>query len=982
MGTDCFGVPLLSQARHHCSALYSGVAKDSSHEWLVKFQDSSLAWKLCEGALRKGPASDSEDISWQAFCALTLAAVARALPARCSVEERLPFRQAVQALLTLHSPPCGQPSVWKQIALALTCTDLWLGRWSPAALLSAPAVDGAVIQELLSLPTELLFSERSLPLNDEELWQSAIESVLEACPSVFAHVFSKAGAQIGCARDLLHLLTKWLRASRMSFEWGPPCHEAQPLKQLSVYKEQLVVLATSAPDEACGVVQQLARWRKCDKELVPLLQPLLACLFSSHFQHSRHSALLPLFTDLASDRWPRAALGEGGLDWQAMAQQAIALLHSSVSQDAGEDGEAALAVWQTFAVTVQDGTREWFDDQVIRPSGGGPHSEWYITYECFSQADCLPQLFGLLCDELIALLRMPPNATIGALRSLWVMRGVAEGVITAWSGLIGRTSAWEKVTWQPLQVAMQRLSRSETTTSFPEDVLQDLEVLLWLSATLASKWPAEVGPAPTVQTVRELDSIDAAPESWRGLLWSAACTLATHVPMNECPNAIEWMLQRSAYAAGSSALLELTELSYAQALEVACRRLPRGPGHVKAAERILAVALTEVPASGLHGNSGKARGLLLQAVGHVMGDDTGLLCQGLRRQVLPLLHEAVEAEAAAANSQWHAAQTLFATLSATLPRKGTTPINDAGHPVVLLFRDQWPLFEAALLSWTPSPVNDEPLCSAATLLALSIPVLPVLLPQVVHIFAQSLAQSSQPELQLTALCDVASQVPCPPFDAAYAAGLLGDAIFGIAKALILRRELLQNERALSKFFKLLGTSIAKAPPVCGGLLRPRLLSLPTLTRECLCLLIEALPHITVPDAIENMLRFATRLVHKDEARELQAHREAFSSMLPQLCVATCSALATQTHYSTWSGLINVGDLFCLAYDAFPDEIGAALALGLQSTKGLSEWSRTRMSEHIQHHAKWPCRSAWLGGFQQIIQQWQSERRQGLLTGLA
>ena len=832
---------------------------------------------------------------------------------------RAQAKESLETLLGKHLPPGGQSAVWRQLALALMCADLWHGTWSPSAVLSAGALPAAVRWELLRLPSELLFCGKALPLSDVDLWRAAAGTLLEACPDVFAQLLGE-----GCGGDGLQVLAAWLRGARMSFEWLAGFDEAAPLRGLAPHVGRLCDAGLAAPGDACEVAQQLARWRRCDAELMPLLQPLLRCLFAGS---AGHDVLLPLLADLAADRWPRAAVAEVELDWRAVARQAVASLRAALAagvERAGDEAEAALAIWQVFAETVRDGTREWSDEADY----GGPHSEWYAARELVQRAEALPELFGLLGRELLEGLRVSAPLASEELRALRKVRATAQAALASWAGLIGQSPAWREALWSPLQnVGRQVAAATRAGGALTEQQAREAEVVLWFSGTLAASWHEDEGAAPVSSAVLELGFIDTAPEPWRALLWSAGCTLASTATGALCPQLVEWMIERSPYAAGVPVLLEFTELPFAQALEVACRRLPGagGAAHVKAAEHIAGLALSD--AGVLHEHSSRARAVLLRSMAHVMGHEAAMLCQGLSSSVLPALRGAVEGEVAAATAKgpleqpWHAAQTLAATLAAMLPVSDAAhpPVVDAAHPVVALWREHWQFLEAALLRWPPS-AGEQPLASAAEALAAVPAALPVLLPEVLRLLARSAASHRLPELQLKALRQALLTTPCPPLEPNHAAELLAAAICDAAEGLLgddeRAAEVSRSAPTLEALYKLLVSALfqGKASELQGRL-RALLLGRWEAIRRSMALLTLALPGCSSDGATEQMLRFALQLVLGEELRQAE-HRLRVASLLPSLCGSLCRALVVQEHLaSAEGGAVDVAELVYRASEA-------------------------------------------------------------------
>ena len=146
----------------------------------------------------------------------------------------------------------GQVLVWKQLALALACAELWLGSWAAASSL-ASSLPAAVRRELLVLPAELLFDTKALPLNDAQARQQVASSLFRSCPTVFGFLLDPGDGKS------LRILAAWLRAVRKAQRWLPGC--ASPLPHLAAHLEALRGAVRSAPLEAAEVAQQLAKWR-------------------------------------------------------------------------------------------------------------------------------------------------------------------------------------------------------------------------------------------------------------------------------------------------------------------------------------------------------------------------------------------------------------------------------------------------------------------------------------------------------------------------------------------------------------------------------------------------------------------------------------------------------------------------------------------------------------------------------------------------
>ncbi|CAE7894678.1 unnamed protein product, partial [Symbiodinium microadriaticum] len=336
-----------------------------SGKWLADFQKTGLtAWHICIEKLQMGPLQSCDGELLQAFCAQTLARLSRAFASWFpDVESRAIARDCLESLLTGHAH--GQSLVWKQLALALACAELWLGTWAAAASLNS-SLPATVRRELLVLPAELLFDAKALPLTDQNLRQGAAASLFRSCDAVFGFLLGT-----GSDGQDLRILGAWLRAVRKAQLWLPTGDVAAPLRCLAQYLEPLCSAALMAKAEASEVAQQLAKWRGAPKEAAALLGPLCSSLFQGDSsmeaelrEDSLKSWLLPLLVDLAEDFWPRAAVGELDLDWELIARQAFALLSEAAqtwdgthSVEEFDDVETTISVWQAFAETLHAAVR-------------------------------------------------------------------------------------------------------------------------------------------------------------------------------------------------------------------------------------------------------------------------------------------------------------------------------------------------------------------------------------------------------------------------------------------------------------------------------------------------------------------------------------------------------------------------------------------------------------------------------------------------
>eukprot|EP00928_Gymnodinium_smaydae_P011281 TRINITY_DN14182_c1_g3_i1.p1 TRINITY_DN14182_c1_g3~~TRINITY_DN14182_c1_g3_i1.p1 ORF type:complete len:873 (+),score=183.70 TRINITY_DN14182_c1_g3_i1:70-2688(+) len=749
-----------------------------SGEWLTNFQRTPAAWDACVEALRTGAPTSLDEEFLQEFCAQTLARLGRTFGARHAEASRRSLREELELLLTIHAQ--GRAPVWRQLALALTCADLWIGDWSPERVVGplGSSLPAALRRELLSLPAELLFCDRALPLDNPKLRHAAASALLEACSEVFPVLVDiEDGGEEGAR---LRVVAAWLRVLRKCLRVLPTFDAAGPLRALAAQGVELMILAEASPENAVEVAQQLARWRCSHAEVAELLRPLLECIFRSPLEESGRQALLPLLADLASDCWPRAAFGDLDLAWEDIAEQALLVLaEARAAPDYGEecddghdvDAEAALELWGTFAETVREGVRELPGpptlDEVAQASGEGEQAAkrsrvgetWRPSTERIAHAEALQRLFAGLSHKLLELMVAPSDFLVTggeALIGLWDLRRVAEGVLRAWATLVGRSAVLEEATWAPLHRVGQTLTAAAASgdpACIDDGVWRDAEVVLWFSAALAAGWPDNASGAvpPVALAVPELGVIDAAPPPWRALLWASAAGLAATAPADRCPQMIEWMLLRPPASAGVPELMAVTELPYAHALERACRRLPGDVAHAAAGEQIATLAFVDRPPAALHEETPKAQRTLLLAMRHALGSDLAILCQGLSGSILPGLRTAVESEREAfvgeeSEAPFLAAQALFATLATAVPPvdSSSSAVGADTSAAIALWKSHWGYVEDAMLNRACNKATEQPLAAAADALTTAALALPELLAPAAELLAKSAARRFKP----------------------------------------------------------------------------------------------------------------------------------------------------------------------------------------------------------------------------------------------
>eukprot|EP00929_Paragymnodinium_shiwhaense_P078670 TRINITY_DN4079_c0_g1_i1.p1 TRINITY_DN4079_c0_g1~~TRINITY_DN4079_c0_g1_i1.p1 ORF type:complete len:1058 (+),score=286.40 TRINITY_DN4079_c0_g1_i1:104-3277(+) len=1010
---------MAAELQQRVTMFHAGDEKYSG-EWLTNFQRADCAWNICVEALRPGPLPSCDEELLQDFTSQTLGRLARAFGVRFqNAEARKSHRDELEALLALHAH--GRATTWRQLCLALTCADLWCSSWSPDTALSAPssplAASGlprVVQRELLTLPVELLFCDRALPLDDPKARYAAAGALLDACPRVLpfllgadpAAVFEGPLAMEGEEGRWLEVLASWLRAARKCLRQLPARDEIAPLRCLAEHGERLIVLVASAPKEAAEVAEEIAKWRgSSPKDVAQLLDPILQCLFTSYYGlDDGRLALLPLLTELASDLWPRAAFGDVDLNWPDIAEQAVEIAKEAIqAEDAGPDVEAALAVWQQFAMTVSEGVKELpgppeLEEVPVAETDPGSRPEkrrregtlWCPTAEQIAQADALPQLFSGLARQLLELLVAPIFPEEEALTQLWTQRQNAQSVLEAWAPLVGAHGSWHEATWAPL-TRIGKILLEQPAESHDDDVWREAEVVFWFSSALAASWPENAGSVPVSTAVSQLHAIDAAPTPWRALLWTSGAGLAATAPAEQCAAMLEWMLMRSPMAADSLELLMLLELPYAQALEKTCRNLPNESKNVNYGERLAALAFAERPPEAVHDDTTKAQMTILMAMRYALGTNTALLCQGLATAILPALQAKVkdemeEAQMYDGDSSWLSAQALFATLSTAIPLEGQSAADNGSsgvEPAVEVWKANWSFVKDALLTWKPSSSSDQPRAAAVEALTTAVLALPPLLGNGVQLLTQSAVATDLPDLQLKALRDIVMQIkPASPEAASQTAQVLNDAVLGACDKLLLKpQELLDSPETLCGFFGLLSEAIRSSPPGTSGLgpcddrLRPLLLSQPLrFTGRGLELVARALPDCTRADASGAMLRFVARILSPEDGAHAGAHKAVLMAALSEICCAVCKALASQQHLiEDLEALVPAAEALYVAADVFPAELPTALSLALQRVQ-IPEWSRSRMLRHVAGRADWKRRSEWLEHLSVIVQEWQNELR--------
>lgn len=979
-------------------------------EWLLEFRRAEGAWMVCVEAIQAGRPTCCDEELLQEFCAQTLAHLARSFRSRVPESSWKAARDGLEAMLAMHAE--SPKGIWKQLALALTCADLWLGSCVVASVLQAATLPVDIRNELLILPTELLFSDRALPLDDVGLRRTAAMALFTTCQSVFPFLLQRIDG------ESMQVLASWLRAVRKSLRLLVGCDELAPLRKLAEHGEELTSAVQLWPAAACEVAQELALWPACDNELAFVLGPVLRDLFTAVFEEPVREVMLPLLQDLASNCWPKAAMGDLDLDWQSISMQALHVIHATLDDTEADtsDVEAVFGVWQTFAATLCKGQADVEQskpgmDGVFEPrhKRSRRRDQWCASRDRLARCQHLPQLFGYFVEQLLERLRAPEFASQDELVTIYEMRTAAQPAIAAWAALLGQAhaqaqaaqlqmeaQAWFEAAWSPLQRLCQGLP---TCSMEAEDVCVGAEVVLWFSASLAVNWPDQAEAVPVKQVLPALGAIDTAPYPWRPLMWSSACSFAAKAPAEHSLELLEWMLERSPVSVGSmpdhpvNDIQELTELAYAQALEVVSRQLPSGVVHVAVGDRLATLAMETFPYGTGHKDSAKAQLSLLLGLRHAMGSEPSLLCQGLNEKALPLLADAVDGEerdsATDNDPPWNAAQALFSTLVCSLPEGLST---DMQHPSGALWKQQWKYLEGALLYWQQSSTTEQPATAAVEALIAAVRSLPMLLPDVLQLLAQSAQMNLLPDVQLAGLRDIAVAVPCPPVDSSKAADLLATAILGVSSDLLMKwQEIVQSPSTLHNFFRLLAEAMSNSSSpskevekdneskecshgLCEGKLCSTLLAAPDFIERCLESASELLAERCAENIIVEIFRFAAGILASSGESRNASQRGRVIAALPTLCTAVCRALALQECLLDLEVLGGAAQVLTLAAVGYGSDFEMAIAQALDILQA-PMFNRERLQSHVAACAAWGTQKMeWLEQLQQIVREWQNERR--------
>lgn len=292
-----------------------------------------------------------------------------------------------------------------------------------------------------------------------------------------------------------------------------------------------------------------------------------------------------------------------------------------------------------------------------------------------------------------------------------------------------------------------------------------------------------------------------------------------------------------------------------------------------------------------------------------------------------------------------------------------------------------------MVSWPHSSSTDQPVKAAVEALTAATRALPMLLPDALQLVSSSTKSHSLPDVQLDCLRDIAMNVPCPPVDPGRAAEMLSTVILDVSNELLCRmQDLLESPDTLAAFFKLLAEAVSVTTVVvaakessaegyrglCEGKLRETLLATPDFIQTCLDLAGKAMSERVSDSAVTEILRFcAGTLANGREGASV--HRVAVVAALPKLCVAVCYAL-NQECLLDLEILEGAAEVLTLAAVGYGMDFAAALIQVLDALQ-VPEFNRQRLQRHVDACADWGSQKLeWLEQLQQIVREWQSERR--------
>jgi len=991
-------------------------------QWLTNFQRSEAAWEVSVEVLRPGPLPSCDEELMQEFCAQTLARLSRSFGSQRSASVQHTCVEQLQTLLQAHS--MGQRGIWKQLALALTSVRLWTGKWAWPSNgdLELPQ---EVRAELLSLPAELLFCDRGLPLDESKLRQVAAQALLQGCWTAFEELLRPGSQDAASVRTV----ASWLRALRKALRWVPLWDATQPIQSLASFGPQLLEKAASLPGDSAEVALQLTRWQQivCNDDMAIMLDPVLSSIFCS-LGPEESQRLLPLMCELSAGIWPRAAAGDIILDWHGLGEAAKEMLRLALkarieqapgeedeNEDDDEDGtggvgadvEATLGVWERFAVTMSEGTQaaaatlleEDDDPGAPRPekrSRREAEQNWKPSTEKIAQCENILVLFQMFMQGLLEMLRISSDPLdLEALKLLQRLRASARTSLAAWVKLIRQIPTWEETAFQPLHLAIFSVT-SGTEETLDDATWRDVEAALWIGSVLAEEASkhGEGLAAEAALAVWELrEPLSQALEPWRTWLLHSATSFAPAMPRERVPNYIEWMLANPPSSSFALEVLELTELPFMQNLRTLCERLPQGSPHIGLCDRLVLLVFVERPPKALHARVVEVKAAVLEAMRFAAGSDHAVLCQGLRQGLLPSLTQAAEQEAAQALADpsnkerpWTAARTLFALLRAALPLPEQQKLSRAAGDgqgtataaSLALWKDCWRYIEAAMTTWPQTESSEEPSKSAVAALVAAASALPGLLPDIVNLLAASVAKYDMPDIEFDALRTIISTVSCPPLDPASCAEVLCAAVASAAEAELRNEEdLTESPSTLAAFFQLLAEAIRPSPlgtagaGPCAGQLRPRLMARTDLINSSLSVAVQSLQNCTSEAAVIAILRFLGNFVGTDKLAGTPLEQLKGSSL--PLTAPVLQALSTLPQLQEMEeGLIAAAELLLRLFLALSSEDASNLLVLASTEAGLAPGSRDQLQRLLSTRSSFQNQTDWLEDFQQVVYQLQRE----------
>jgi hypothetical protein len=222
-------------------------------------------------------------------------------------------------------------------------------------------------------------------------------------------------------------------------------------------------------------------------------------------------------------------------------------------------------------------------------------------------------------------------------------------------------------------------------------------------------------------------------------------------------------------------------------------------------------------------------------------------------------------------------------------------------------------------------------------------------------------------------------------DAAKASDLLATSILGVASDLLMKeQDLLHSPSTLTAFFKLIAESVsstsAQSPEskesggsgLFEGKLRLMLLAAPDFVEKCSELAGMVFAERCLEGTVKEIFRFAAGVLAG--GADSSSYQQTVTRALPTLCTAVCRALALQECLLDLEVLGGAAEVLTLAAVNYGSDFTMAIAQGLEMMQ-VPFFNRERLQNHVTACAAWgSSKMEWLEQLQQIVREWQNERR--------